>query len=54
MSSAALTSPPTTTARLVVDTDVASYVFKWHPDFAVLHSDNRLFSAWAEIRNKKR
>ncbi len=34
MSSAALTSPPTTTARLVVDTDVASFVFKWHPDFA--------------------
>lgn len=34
MSSAALTSPPTATARLVVDTDVASYVFKWHPTFA--------------------
>ena len=34
MSSAALTSPPTATARLVVDTDVASYVFKWHPGFA--------------------
>ncbi len=34
MSSAALKSPPTTTARLVVDTDVASFVFKWHPDFA--------------------
>jgi len=34
MSSAALTSPPTATARLVVDTDVASYVFKWHPKFA--------------------
>jgi tRNA(fMet)-specific endonuclease VapC len=34
MSSAALTSPPTATARLVVDTDVASFVFKWHPDFA--------------------
>jgi predicted nucleic acid-binding protein len=34
MSSAALTSPPTATERLVVDTDVASYVFKWHPEFA--------------------
>jgi len=34
MSSAALTSPPTATARLVVDTDVASFIFKWHPDFA--------------------
>jgi len=34
MSSAALTSPPTTTSRLVVDTDVASYIFKWHPEFA--------------------
>jgi len=29
-----LTSPPTATARLVVDTDVASFVFKWHPEFA--------------------
>ena len=27
-------SPPVTTTRLVVDTDVASFVFKWHPDFA--------------------
>jgi len=34
MSSAALTIPPTAAARLVVDTDVASYVFKWHPKFA--------------------
>lgn len=34
MSSATLTSPPTETARLVVDTDVASFVFKWHPQFA--------------------
>jgi len=34
MSSAALTSPPTATARLVVDTDVASFIFKRHPDFA--------------------
>ena len=34
MSSAILTSPPAATARLVVDTDVASFVFKWHPDFA--------------------
>lgn len=36
MSSATLTSPPTT-ARLVVDTDVASFVFKWHPKFAPLY-----------------
>ena|SRR5580704_11577099 len=34
MGSGTLTSPPTTTARLVVDTDVASFIFKWHPDFA--------------------
>jgi len=34
MSSAASTSPPTATARLVVDTDVASFLFKWHPKFA--------------------
>jgi predicted nucleic acid-binding protein len=34
MSSAALTAPPTEATRLVVDTDVASYVFKWHPSFA--------------------
>lgn len=34
MSSAALTFPPTATTRLVVDTEVASYVFKWHPKFA--------------------
>jgi predicted nucleic acid-binding protein len=34
MGSAILTSPPTATVRLVVDTDVASFVFKWHPKFA--------------------
>jgi predicted nucleic acid-binding protein len=34
MGSAILTSPPTATARFVVDTDVASFVFKWHPEFA--------------------
>ena len=34
MSSATLTSPPIATARLVVDTDVASFIFKWHPEFA--------------------
>ena len=34
MSSATLTSPPIRTARLVVDTDVASFIFKWHPEFA--------------------
>src|ERR1022692_1550232 len=31
---AVLTSPPNATARLVVDTDVASFIFKWHPVFA--------------------
>jgi hypothetical protein len=34
MGSATLTSPPIATARLVVDTDVASFIFKWHPEFA--------------------
>lgn len=34
MSSAILTFPPTATARLVVDTDVASFIFKWHSEFA--------------------
>jgi hypothetical protein len=34
MTSATLTSPPTVTARLVFDTDVASLIFKWHPEFA--------------------
>lgn len=33
MSSATLTSPPIATTRLVVDTDVASFIFKWHPEF---------------------
>jgi len=39
MSSAILTSPPIATARLVVDTDVASFIFKWHPEFAPRYSD---------------
>ena len=94
-----LTSPPAATARLVVDTDVASFIFKWHPEFAaryvailrgaelvvsfmtlaemrqgaldakwgqrkrdvmdaylaefaVLHSDSRLCSTWASVRNE--
>jgi len=34
MSSAILTSPPTATERVVIDTDVASFIFKWHPDYA--------------------
>ena len=34
MSSAILTSTPIETARLVVDSDVASFIFKWHPEFA--------------------
>ncbi len=29
-----LTSPGNAAARLVVDTDVASFIFKWHPEFA--------------------
>ena len=99
MGSAILSSPPTATARLVVDTDVASFVFKWHPefapryvamlrgaelvvsfmtlaemrqgsldanwglrkrdlleaylsDFSVLHSDGKLCSTWATLRNE--
>src|SRR5215831_19161202 len=39
MSSVVLTSPRTATARLVVDTDVASFVFKWHPEFAPRYDD---------------
>jgi hypothetical protein len=39
MSSATLTSPPIATARLVVDTDVASFIFKWHPEFAPCYVD---------------
>ena len=34
MSSVTLTAPPSVTARLVDDTDVASFIFKWHPEFA--------------------
>ena len=39
MSSAILTSPPITPARLAVDTDVASFIFKWHPEFAPRYVD---------------
>src|SRR6266542_4256919 len=39
MSSAILISPPIATARLVVDTDVASFIFKWHPEFAPRYVD---------------
>jgi hypothetical protein len=39
MSSATLTSPPAATEKLVVDTDVASFVFKWHPEFAPRYVD---------------
>jgi len=39
MSSATLTSPPIATARLVVDTDVASFIFKWHPELAPRYVD---------------
>ena len=34
MSTVTWTSLPTAATRLVVDTDVASFVFKWHPEFA--------------------
>jgi predicted nucleic acid-binding protein len=34
MRTATSTVPPVATARLVVDTDVASFIFKWHPEFA--------------------
>jgi predicted nucleic acid-binding protein len=39
MSNAILTSPPIATARLVVYTDVASFIFKWHPKFAPRYVD---------------
>jgi tRNA(fMet)-specific endonuclease VapC len=39
MSSAISTAPPIATARLVVDTDVASFIFKWHPEFAPRYVD---------------
>ena len=39
MSSVTLTSLPTATEKLVVDTDVASFVFKWHPEFAPRYVD---------------
>src|SRR5258708_33555132 len=39
MSSAILTFPPIATARLVVDTDVASFIFKWHPESAPRYVD---------------
>lgn len=31
--------PPIATVRLVVDTDVASFIFKWHPEFAPHYVD---------------
>ena len=34
-----MTFPPIATARLVVDTDVASFIFKWHPEFAPHYVD---------------
>src|SRR5229473_2785288 len=34
MIGAVLTSPLNATVRLVVDTDVASFIFQWHPAFA--------------------
>jgi tRNA(fMet)-specific endonuclease VapC len=39
MSSTTLKSPPIATARLVIDTDVASFIFKWHPQFAPRYVD---------------
>ena len=48
-----MTSLPLATARLVVDTDVASYILEAYlGDFSVLHSDSLLCSAWAEVRNE--
>jgi hypothetical protein len=34
-----LTSPPIAMEGLVVDTDVASFIFKWHPEFAPRYVD---------------
>ena len=34
-----MTSTPIAAARLVVDTDVASFIFKWHPEFAPRYVD---------------
>ena len=39
MSSATATSIPTASGRLAVDTDVAGFVFKWHPEFASFYID---------------
>jgi predicted nucleic acid-binding protein len=39
MSSATWTVPPIPTDRLVIDTDVASFVFKWHPEFGPRYVD---------------
>jgi len=39
MSSAISTATPIAPARLVVDTDVASFIFKWHPEFAPRYVD---------------
>ncbi len=39
MSNATMMLPPIATARLVVDTDVVSFVFKWHPEFAPRYVD---------------
>src|SRR5260370_27963793 len=39
MSSSILTSPPNATARLVVDTDVDSFIFKWQLEFAPRYVD---------------
>ena len=39
MSVAMATPPLTRQPRLVVDTDVVSYVFKWHPKFAPAYVD---------------
>ena len=39
MTSVTMTSPPIATARRVLDTDVASFIFKWHPEFAPRYVD---------------
>src|SRR5690349_8550889 len=39
MSTAVLTTPPAPAKKLVIDTDVASFLFKWHPEFAPRYVD---------------
>ena len=43
MTSVTLTSPPIATARLVVDKDIVSFVFKWHPNSPALRCHSARF-----------